>query len=135
MFRAMAYSMDLRERVVRAHAECGSSEQVAEQFDVSASWVRRMVQLLRETDGLAPRSSARRDDQRAYDDADEARIRQFIKDKPDATLAEVIGAVGKPASPATASRTLLRLGLPRKKSRRTPPSASAPTSSPPAPHG
>ena len=124
----MAYSMDLRERVARAHAESGSSAEVAETFGCSESWVRRVTQRLRETGTLAPRSTARTDDQRAFDDADEAKIRALIEGRPDATLAEVAEAVGKPACPGTVSRTLARLELPRKKSRRTPPSGTAPTS-------
>ena len=124
----MAYSMDLRERVARAHAESGSSAEVAEVFGCSESWVRRVSQRLRETGSVAPKSTARTDDQRAFDDADEAKIRALIKGRPDATLAEVAEAVGKPACPGTVSRTLTRLKLPRKKSRRTPPSGAAPTS-------
>ena len=87
-----------------------------------------MTQLLRDTGSLDPKSTARTDDQRAYDDKDEAKIRALIKRRPDATLAEVAEAIGKPASPGTVSRTLKRLNLPRKKSRRTPPSGTAPTS-------
>lgn len=124
----MAYSMDLRERVALAHAECGSSAEVAETHGCSESWVRRLVQHQRETGSLAPRSTARTDDQRAYDDKDEAKIRKLIKRKPDLTLAEVAAAIGKPACPGTVSRTLKRMNLPRKKSRRTPPSKTAPTS-------
>ena len=123
----MAYSMDFRRAVARAYDECGSSAEVAEQFGCSQSWVRRLVQRCRETGSLAPRSPARRDDQRTYDDADEARIRRLIKSRPDATLAEVAEALGKPAGAATVSRTLTRLGLPRKKSRRTPPSGTGRT--------
>ena len=126
--QAMAYSIDLRERVARAHAESGSSAEVAETHDCSESWVRRVTQQLRETGSVAPRSTARTDDQRAYNDADEKKIRALIKAKPDATLAEVADAIGKPVSPGTVSRTLKRLNLPRKKSRRTPPSKTAPTS-------
>jgi transposase len=120
--------MDLRERVARAHAECGSSAEVAEAFRCSESWVRRVTQRLRDTGSLAPRSTARTGDQRAFDDADEAKIRALIKERPDATLAEVAEAVGKPACPGTVSRTLKRLKLPRKKSRRTPRSGTGPTS-------
>lgn len=87
-----------------------------------------MTQQLRETASLAPRSTARTDDQRTYDDKDEAAIRKLIKRKPDATLAEVAAAIGKPACPGTVCRTLQRLALPRKKSRRTPPSGTDPTS-------
>jgi transposase len=124
----MAYSMDFRERVARAHAESGSSAEVAEAFGCSESWVRRLVQRLRETDSLAPRSTARADDQRAYGDADEAKIRELIARQPDATLAEVAAAIGKPACAGTVCRTLARLNLPRKKSRRTRPSGTGPTS-------
>jgi transposase len=124
----MAYSMDFRERVAAAHAASGSSAEVAEAYACSASWVRRLVQRQRETGGLAPRSTARVGDQRAYDDADEAKIRALIAQQPDATLAEVAAAIGKPACPGTVCRTLARLDLPRKKSRRTRPSGSGPTS-------
>ena len=123
----MAYSMDFRCAAARAYDECGSSAEVAEQFGCSASWVRRLIQH-RDTRGtLAPRSTARHDDQRAYDDADEQVIRDLIRRTPDATLAEVAAALGKAAHPGTVSRTLTRLGLPRKKSPRTPPSRAGRT--------
>jgi transposase len=118
----MAYSMDYRIAVARAYEECGSSTEVAEEYGCSASWVRRLVQQGRERGTLEPLSSARRDDQRIYDDADEQKIRELIKIRPDATLAEVAEALNKPAHPATVSRTLARLNLPRKKSPRMPPS-------------
>jgi transposase len=124
----MAYSMDFRERVARAHQESGSSAEVAETHDCSESWVRRLTQQQRETGSLASKSTARTDDQRAYNDKDEAAIRKLIKRKPDATLAEVAAAIGKLACAGTVSRTLARMKLPRKKSRRTPPSGTAPTS-------
>ena len=118
----MAYSMDFRLAVAAAYDECGSSLEVAEQFACSASWVRRLIQNCRERGTLEPLSTARHDDQRSYDDADEQAIRELIKHKPDATLAEVAEAIGKPAHPGTVSRTLKRLNLPRKKSPRMPPS-------------
>jgi transposase len=116
----MAYSMDFRQAVAAAYDECGSSIEVAEQFGCSQAWVRRLIQRRRESGSLEPRPHRRRDDQRAYDDQDEQTIRELIAARPDATLAEVIEALGKDVHPATASRTLKRLGLPRKKSRRTP---------------
>ena len=118
----MAYSMDFRRSVARAHDESGSSLEVAQQFGCSESWVRRLIQNRGERGTLAPLTTARHDDQRSYDDADEQAIRELIKQKPDATLAEVAEAIGKPAHPGTVSRTLTRLNLPRKKSPRTPPS-------------
>jgi transposase len=124
----MAYSMDFRIAVAAAHDECGSSAEVAEQFGCSESWVRRLIQRRAERGTLEPRATARHDDQRTYDDADERRIRELIEREPDATLAEVAEALAKPASHATVSRTLARLGLPRKKSPRTPPNSTVPMS-------
>ena len=122
----MAYSMDYRLAVLRAYDECGSSIEVAEQFGCSASWVRALAATAHAGESIEPRPSVRLGDQRTYDDADERAIRALIKNKPDATLAEVAASVGKPASEATVSRTLKRLNLPRKKSRPTPPSKTAP---------
>jgi len=124
---AMAYSMDFRHAVARAYDECGSSIEVAGQFGCCESWVRRLLQHRRERGTLEPRPTARKDDQRTYDDADEAAIRALIKAKPDATLREVAEAMGRPAHAGTVSRTLDRLGLPRKKSPRTPPSRTGRT--------
>lgn len=123
----MAYSMDFRHAVARTYDECNSSTEVAEQYGCSASWVRRLIQQRRERGTIEPRSPARTDDQRIYDDADEATIRALIKARPDATLLEVAEALGKPAHASTVSRTLDRLGLPRKKSPGTPPSRTGRT--------
>ena len=123
----MAYSMDFRRAVARAHDECASSIEVAEQFGCSESWVRRLIQRQRERGTLEPLPTARHDDQRTYGDADERAIRELIRQRPDATLAEVAEALGKPAHVATVCRTLKRLDLPRKKSPRTPRSGTAPT--------
>lgn len=123
----MAYSMDFRRAAARAYDECGSSRDVAEQFGCSESWVRRLIQHRRERGTLEPRTTARHDDQRSYDDADEQAIRALIKRTPDATLREVAEVIGKPAHESTVSRTLTRLNLPRKKSPRTPPSGTGRT--------
>jgi len=123
----MAYSMDFRRSVARAYDECGSSIEVAEQFNCSGSWVRRLIQQRRERGTLEPLTTARHDDQRSYNDADEQAIRELIRHTPDATLAEVAEAIGKPAHPGTVSRTLTRLKLPRKKSPPMPPSRTGRT--------
>lgn len=118
----MAYSMDLRIAVARAYDECGSSIEVAEHFNCSESWVRRLIQHRRERGTLEPRSTARQDDQRAFDDQDEEKIRRLIENRADLTLVEVAEALQKKVHPSTVSRTLSRLGLPRKKSPFMPPS-------------
>jgi transposase len=127
----MAYSMDLRVRVLAIYDRTGSSAEAARHHDVSASWVRRLVQRRRETGGsIAPRSSARRTSSRVYDAADEAAIRGLIAARPDVTLAEIAARLGKPAGLGTVHRAVTRLDLPRKKSPRTPPNATGPTSKP-----
>ena len=123
----MAYSMDYRRAVARAYDECGSSTEVAETFGCSASWVRRLIQQRRDRGTLEPASTAHHADLRRYSDADERAIRELIAERPDATLAEVAAALGKPAGVSTVGRTLRRLGLVRKKSPRTPPSSTGPT--------
>ena len=124
----MAYSMDLRRAVSAAHEEGGSSKEVAEQFGCCPAWVRRLSQRLRQTGTLEARPTARHTSSRTYDEADDQKIRELIAARPDATLQEVVEAIGKPAHPTTAGRALARLGLGRKKSPRTPPSGTAPTS-------
>lgn len=85
----MAYAMHFWQAVAMAYDDCGSSAEVAEQFKCSESWVRRLIQHRRERGTLQPRSTARCDDQRSYDDTDEQAIRELIRRKPDATLVEV----------------------------------------------
>jgi transposase len=122
----MTYSMDFRRAVAAAYDECGSSIEVAEQFGCSESWVRRLIQRRREIGSLEP-FQHKLPDQRAYDDDDEQKIRELIRAKPDATLAEVAALLAKPVHLCTVSRTLDRLGLPRKKSPRMPRSKTART--------
>jgi transposase len=122
----MAYAMEFRRAVARAHAESGSSGEVAEQFGCSESWVRRLSQRQRETGTLAPRPP-RRPDIRKFDDADLERLRRLIADKPDMTLGELAAAMGNKASVPTVWRATRRLKLPLKKRPCTPASRTAPT--------
>ncbi len=91
----MAYAMDDRVAVAAAYDDCGSSIEVAERFGCSESWVRCLIQHRREDGTLEPRSSARPDDQRTYDDADEQKIRALIRIKLDATLVQVAQTMGR----------------------------------------
>lgn len=51
-----AYSMDLRERVLRASDAGMKAADVAEKYDVSGSWVRLLKQRRRTTGEVAPRA-------------------------------------------------------------------------------
>lgn len=121
-----AYSMDFRERVAAARDNGMETAEVAEVFGCCRSWVRRLMQRRRELGTLAP-IERKQVDQRALNDADEQRVRQLIAEQPDMTLAELGAALGRKASESTMSRVLKRLGLPRKKSRSTPPSRTGRT--------
>jgi transposase len=123
----MTYSMDFRRRVNALYEEGMQTSEIVEVMGCSASWARRLKQRERET-GTLEATKPRRQGKRIYQADDERRIAALIQEKPDATLAEVVEALGKPASLATACRTLTRLDLPRKKSPPEPASRTGPTS-------
>ena len=120
----MAYSTDLREKIVRAYDEgLGSQRAIAELFGVSRSFVEKLLARRRSTGQIAPlpHGGGRRPN---CDAKDLNLVRQCIKEQPDATLAEVCHTVqhkhGTLVSRSAMSRLLTRLGLPRKKSRSMP---------------
>ena len=120
-----AYSADLRLRIFNARRDGETTEEVAERFDVCTAFVRRLLQRHRETGSLAPKSGTRGPKPKLAG-CDE-RLREYNARNPDRTPAEARLALGLTASVSTVRRAFVRLGLTRKKSRRTPRSASAPT--------
>src|SRR5262245_30158663 len=109
------YSRDLRQRIVeiilRGDATVG---QVAERFLVSVSFVTRLLQLYRSTGSVEPRPHGG-GHPAVLTPEDLRRLRELIRDRPDATLEECRGHLGSSCSLPTISRALSRLGLPRKK--------------------
>ena len=131
----MAYAMEFRQAVARAYDECGSSIEVAELFQCSESWVRRLIQRRRETGSLAPRPPKRPNNNK-LDEDDLEQLRELIRQTPDMTLAELAEALGQKVSVPTVWRATQALGLPfKKKSPCTPPSRIARTSRKPATGG
>ena len=123
-----AYSLDLRERVAAACAQSGRTvPAVAAQFSVSVSFVEKLLHRQRTTGSVAalpPRSGPAPDlDARARGE-----VRACLRQKPDATLAELrtwLAALGGPAvSQSTLWRAVQALGWRRKKRASTPPSAT-----------
>lgn len=110
-----AYSLDLRKRVVAAvqRGDLTRSE-IAEMFEVSTSWVRRLLQRLRETGSLAPLPccSGRKP---KLDDRQRERLAQLVREDPDALLVELRERLGTSASITTICRELHKMGLKRKK--------------------
>ena len=123
----MPYPMEFRVLVAAAYDECGSSIEVAEEYDCSESWVRRLVQRRRVTGSLEA-LTPKRPDARRLDDDDLEQLRALIAAKPDMTLAELAEALGTKASVPTVWRATQAMNLPLKKRPSTPPSRTGPTS-------
>ena len=122
------YSNDLRHRIVEAY-ESGeyTQDEVAELFGVCTATIRNLLRRKRETGspdalphagGRAPR----------LQEEERRQVPALVKEHDDATLAELGKVVEqeftKSLSPSSLCRLLQALGLPRKKSRSTPLSAT-----------
>ena len=111
------YSMDLRDRVVAA---CDSGRwkrvEIAEQFGVSTSWIRRLLQRRRETGEYGPKQT-KRGRKPAFSGESLQQLDQWAQVQPDATLEELRDRCGVACSVVTVSNTLMRLGYRRKKRR------------------
>jgi transposase len=109
------YSQDLRQRIVEtATRRDGTLRQIAERFLVRISFVTRLLQLHRSTGSVEPRPHGG-GNPAVLTPEDLQRLRELIRDRPDATLDECRRHLGSSCSLATISRALSRLGLPRQK--------------------
>jgi transposase len=107
------YSMDLRERVVRAWDVSGDAEDVAATFGVSRAWVHRLVQRRRETGSIAPRQQTKFRSRVLA--GQEQRLVALITAQPDATLVELRATLPTTAALSTLWREISRLGFTVKK--------------------
>src|SRR3954467_1331421 len=109
------YSQDLRQRVLdTVQRGEGSLRQIARRFLVSVSFVTRLLKQYRGTSSLQPKSHGGGHPP-ALGPEDLERLREVIRQQPDATLEECRQRLGASCSTMTISRALRRLGLPRKK--------------------
>src|SRR3954468_15957455 len=109
------YSEDLRQRVLdTVQRGEGSLRQIARRFLVSVSFVTRLLKLYRSTGSLEPKSHGGGHPP-ALGPEDLGRLRELIRQQPDATLEECRQRLGVSCSTMTISRALRKLGLPRKK--------------------
>src|SRR6185312_809505 len=109
------YSQDLRQRIVdTVQRGEGTVRQIAERFLVSLSFVTRLLQLHRSSGSVEPRPHGG-GNPAVLTPEDLERLREFIRERPDATLQECAAHLGTACSLATISRALTKLGLPRKK--------------------
>jgi transposase len=114
-----AYSTDLRERVLAAHARGLSRRELIELFQVSQGSITRWLRQQRLSGDLTPRLPPGR--ARSIPVDQEAALRRQVEAAPDATLAAHAAQwatdSGSRLSPWTLARALRRLGFSRKKSR------------------
>jgi transposase len=109
------YSQDLRQRVVEAiQRGDGSVRQIAKRFLVSVSFVVRLLHLYRTTGSVEPRPHGG-GNPAVLGPEDLERLRELIRQQPDATLEECRRQLGLSCSLMTIARALRKLGLPRKK--------------------
>ena len=108
-----AYSMDLRERVLRDSDAGLTSVAAAEKYAVSRAWVDRLKQRRRETGEVAPRTQRYGPHLKLGPHLH--RLVDLIREQPDRTLAELQAALGLSASLATIWRAVKRLGFTVKK--------------------
>jgi transposase len=116
-----AYSLDLRERVVRAYEKGGGTlAKIAAQFSVGQTFVKKMSRQKRET-GSLERLPQRAGAKKKLSDSQRKWLAQQVKAVPDITLGELQEQLGEAekvqVSQATVCRELQALRLPRKKSR------------------
>lgn len=130
------YSMDLRERMVRAVEAGASRRATAAKFAVSPSCVVKLLQRWRRQGTLEPDPPGGGRRAKLADHAE--RVDALLAATPDITIAELktrLAADGIEVSPSAISRFLKACGLTRKKRPRTPPSRTARTSRPPGAPG
>jgi transposase len=109
------YSLDLRQRVAAAlDAREGSQPEIARRFQVSVSFITRLIRRRRQTGSLAPKPHGGGHPP-ALDRDGQDRLRQAVRDQPDATLAELAGRVGVPCGCMAIFRALRKLKITRKK--------------------
>src|SRR5437763_10483909 len=114
-----AYSLDLRQRVVRAYEQGhGSIAEIAEQFSVSTGFVKKMLRQWRATGDLAPLPHGG-GKPRSLPDRLRQKLRRKVLKQGDISLAELHSFLAEDEQTSvhlsTISRTLKELNLPRKK--------------------
>jgi transposase len=122
------YSIDLRERIVRACDEKrGGREHIAKLFGVSTAWIRRLLQRRRELGTIAPKPHGGGRPAKFLGKKLE-RLKQLVEQQPDATLAELRDRSGVDGSIMAVHRALERLESRLKKSPSMPASNTGRTS-------
>jgi transposase len=108
-----SYSMDLRIRVLNACDSGIGTLEVAELFNVSTAWIRRLKQRRREDGNIAPRKQ--RHGPVPILEGHEEVLARIIDEKPDRTAKEIAALLPVSVSHQTVDRVVRRLGYRFKK--------------------
>ena len=123
------YSEDLRERIVRSVETGASRRSTARKFDVSVSFVIKLMRRWRMAGTLAAR--ARGGTKRYLLEGHAKLVESLVSTRPDITLNELRARLtreGIAAGRSSVGRFLVAIGLTHKKRRSMPPNRNAPTS-------
>lgn len=118
------YSEDLRRRVLGAYDRGMETKEVAENFQISPAWARRVKQRRREHGEMTHRPMGGK----RFEKIDRARLAELVARQPDATLEELRARLGVRCAISALSVALKKLGLSFKKRRSTRRSRTGPTS-------
>jgi len=118
-----AYSQDLRDRVLAAYDRGMATKPVAQMFQVSVSWARRVKQRRRGGElSSRPMGGVR------VVKIDMEKLRDLVTQQPDATTRELHEKLKAPCRESAVGMALGRLGFSFKKRRSMPPSRTGRTS-------
>ena len=118
------YAQDLRDRILTAYDRGMKTKEIADVFQVSRAWARRVKQRLRETGETTPRSMGGV----TVIKIDLALLSNLVKHRPDATVRELHAMLGIDCSESGVWLALKRLGLSFKKRQSMPPNKTVRTS-------
>ena len=113
---AKPYSQDLRDRVLRAYDRGGETKQIAETFQVSPAWARRVKQRRRETGETTHRPMGGP----GVTIVDREQLAALVRKHRDATLAELRTLLGVSCGLSTICVALKKMGITFKKKRSMP---------------
>src|SRR5271169_4431581 len=110
-----AYSLDLRQRVLKAYDEDKwTVGQIAERFKVGEWWVYKLKRQRKRGDGIAPRKG-KVGQPRRFAPEQINRLTHYVDKHPDATLEQIHEKLGASCTTVTIHNTLRRLGYRYKK--------------------
>ena len=107
----MPYSQDLRDRVLAAQDRGMRTKQIADLFEVSRAWVRRVKQRRRDYGETTPRKMGGP----GVPKIDRDRLAALVREQPDATLKELRDRLGVECGEPAISMALKAMGLSLKK--------------------